>query len=232
MPRTKQHGLIDAPKAVTPVVQTEVVFDGGEWSGLTDKQRLFIEHYFICGLNATEAALAVYDAKNRENASRIGSENLRHPAIRARIDERLDQFHLSANEVLARIAFHARGSMEDFIDPDSGTIDLKKAKQAKQLGLIKRYKTKFTTTSKQSAPTSLADDEEKVKRVTTEETEVMEIELELYDAQAALRDLGKHHKLFGPDIEVNFLAGRKMEDLSIEELQQIKAGKSLKAGGA
>lgn len=218
MPRTKQSKLMEESQEVVPIAPSEVVFDGGEWFGLTDRQRLFIEQYFTLGLNGTEAALAVYNCSTRESAAVQASVLLRNPNVRAHINDRLDQFHLSANEVLARIAFHARGSMEEFIDPDSGTIDLKKAKQAKQLGLIKRYKTKFTTFTTKDG----------------DESETVETEIELYDAQAALRDLGKHHKLFGSDIEVNILAGRRMEDLTVEELQALANNKPLppKAGGA
>lgn len=222
-----------APVADVLAVTKEYTIKRGEWAGLTDKQRLFVEQYFICGLNGTEAALVVYDTTDREVAAAIGGENLRKPSIRAHVDARLDQFHLSANEVLARLAFHARGSMEHFIDPASGTIDLKKAEQAKQLGLIKRFKTKFTTTTKQTAPLSMADDDEKRQRVTTEESEVMEIEVELHDAQSALNLLGKHLNLF-TDKSINLnLTPDDLKKMSVEELEQLAAGKPVtRIGGA
>jgi phage terminase small subunit len=42
---------------------------------LTLKQRKWIKVYLECG-NATEAAMQVYDVKNRDSANAIGSENL------------------------------------------------------------------------------------------------------------------------------------------------------------
>lgn len=177
--------------------------------GLTNLQRLFIDNYFIHNLNGTEAVLATFDTTDRAVAAAMASEYLRIPKIRARVNARLDEFHLSADEVLARLAYHARGSMEDFVDADSGTIDLAKARRAKQLGLIRRFKTKFTTTTKTH------------EDGTTEETEVSEVEIELYDAQAALVHLGKHLNLFSSDININIL------QCTDDELEQLAAGKKL-----
>lgn len=173
---------------------------------LTDKELMFIEQYFICKLNGTEAALAAYDTTDRHVAASIASENLSKPDIRTRVDARLAQFHINADEVLARMAFDARGSMEDFVDPDSGTIDLKKARDAHSLGLLKKYRTKFTTfTSKDG-----------------DETETNEIEIELYDGQAARRDLGKHLGLF---IDRNVNLNVDLTQLSDEELRRLVEGK-------
>ena len=167
---------------------------------------MFIEQYFICKLNGTEAAWIAYDCKDRAVAASIASEVLRKPEIRARVDARLAEFHMHANEVLSRMAFDARGTMEDFVDPDSGVIDLRKAKAAHSLGLLKRYKNKFTTyTSKDG-----------------DETETNEVEIELYDGQAARRDLGKHLGLF---IERNVNLNLDLTQATDEELRQIKEGK-------
>jgi hypothetical protein len=172
---------------------------------LTNKQRLFIEQYFIHGMNATEAALAVYDTKDRNVARNIGAENLAKPAIRTRVEQRLQQYHMTADEVLARIAFHARGSLESFLDPDSGAIDLAKAKRAQELGLIKRYRTRQIISGK-------------------DDTETLETEIELYDAQAALRDLGKHLGLFSADTSININNVNLMQ-LSDDELRALASGK-------
>ena len=54
---------------------------------LTDKQRRFADEYLANGFNATEAALAAgYSPKT---ARKIGSENLRKPAVREYLDERM-----------------------------------------------------------------------------------------------------------------------------------------------
>lgn len=180
---------------------------------LTGKQRLFIEQYFICGLNATEAALLVYDCKDRNVARRVGAENLSKPSIRTRIDERLSHFQMTADEVLARLAFHARGSMGEFIDPASGTIDTAHAADALALGLIKRYRTKSMINGK-------------------DDTETLETEIELYDAQNALQLIGKHLNLF-TDKSINLhLTPEQLAAMNDDELAALASGKPLppKAG--
>lgn len=64
---------------------------------LTRKQQLFIDHY-LQSFNASEAArLAGYSVNT---AHAMGWENLRKPEIKAEIDARLDEAHLSADEAL------------------------------------------------------------------------------------------------------------------------------------
>ncbi len=169
---------------------------------LTNKQRMFIEQYFICGMNGTEAALAVYDT-DRATAASIAAENLKKPHIRARVEERLARYHMTAEEVLARMTFHARGSLEDLVDVDSGVINLRAAKEAKALGLIKRYRTRQIVNAK-------------------DDTEILETEIELYDAQAALRDLGRHLGLF---VDRNVSLNIDLSSLSDDDLQALAAGK-------
>lgn len=170
----------------------------------TDRQRMFVEAYFACGMNATEAAIQAGYKGTRDIVRRTASQNLSKPHIRALIDARLAEAHLSGNEVLARIAFHARGSMENFIDADSGVIDMAKAREARDLGLIKRYRTKTIINSK-------------------DDTETLETEIEMYDAQAALRDLGKHLGLFQAETNINF----NLTQLSDEELRALANGKKM-----
>lgn len=155
--------------------------------GLTNKQQAFIEHYLTCW-NATEAARrASYAYPNVE-----GPKNLVKPSIAAIIRQRLAEFKMGADEVLARLSDQARGSLDDFIDvsePGHGIegatdvieakaiaggwkLNLVKAEQRGKLHLLKKIK------SGQWGP-----------------------EIELYDAQAALALLGRHHKLFTDMVE-------------------------------
>jgi hypothetical protein len=121
--------------------------DGGEggkaeWmpdEKLRPRQRLFIAHYLEC-LNATEAA---------RRAGYKDGPWLRHFAqklttkvhIREAIREGLDAMTMSAAEILARIAAVARGNIGDFLEIDASghaRINVAKAKELGQLGLIKR----------------------------------------------------------------------------------------------
>lgn len=204
MPRTTRKAT-KPTRAVTGKPKQSTAVEVVDNFGLTDKQRLFIEQYFIFGLNATDAAMAVYDCKDRNVARNMGAENLAKPAIRARIDARLAAHHLTAEEVLARLAYHARGSFGDFVDADSGVIDLAKAKHANQLGLIKRYKTKHIVNAK-------------------DDTETTETEIELYDQQNALQLIGKTLNLF-TDRSVNL--NIDLTKLSDEELRRLAEGGKL-----
>jgi phage terminase small subunit len=179
---------------------------------LTDKQRAFIDHYFLCGLNATEAARrAGYRSTDDNVLASIGSENLRHPKIRAEIDKRLSEMSMSANEVLARYTDHARGSLADFLVLEDGAdgkstkfrIDLTKAVQAGKLHLIKEL--------------TVEEEERRIgpMTVTTRRTNI-----KLYDAQAALNALGKYHKLFDRALEVDWRKEMEQAGLNPDEVME------------
>lgn len=147
--------------------------------GLSKKQQAFVEAY-LTHWNATRAAiLAGY---SETSARSIGSENLTKPDIQAAIQSRLTELKMGADEVLTRLTDHARGSLAPFIRATPGG-DLRGFDLSDDKPLHLLHRVSITTrTSK--------DD-------TTEE----KVTLELYDAQAALALLGKHHKLFTDKVE-------------------------------
>jgi phage terminase small subunit len=150
-------------------------------SALTDLQAEFVNQYFLCGLNATEAVVqAGYKVKNRNVAGVIGSENLRKPKIRNAIDERLQENAMSADEVIYRLSEQARGSHIDFWDvSDRGfpKLNLKKAEERGKMHIVKKIK----VSQSEHGPS---------------------LEIELYDAQSALVQLGRYYKLFTDKVEV------------------------------
>lgn len=144
---------------------------------LSIKHQRFVEEY-LQSSNATEAYQTVYPGVNRTTAASNGWRLLRTARVAEAIQARLNQAAMPADEVLARITDHARADIDDFLDAD-GAFDLTKARRGKRTGLIKKFKAKTTT------------------RIVGEmEVQTVEVEFELHDAQAALRDLGKYHKLF------------------------------------
>lgn len=162
---------------------------------MRDRQRVFIEEYLKCW-NATKAALAAgYSPKT---ARVIGSENLTKPAILAEIQDRINEKQMSADEVLTRLASHARGDMGDFLDIGSMafSVDLDKAKEKGLTHLIKKVKMRTTTTLSKDGV----------------ETETSDIEIELYDAQSALDKIGRHHALFTDKTDIT--SGGKPLDFS------------------
>lgn len=192
---------------------------------LTNKQRAFVEHY-LATWNAAEAARrAGYSAKS---ARSVGPETLSKPVIQAAIEARIAELKMGADEVLVRLADQARGDLGDFVhigeeeitlsdivisereEGDEGEpatmrvvrkvetvkrptvhIDLAKAKAASKLHLIKKIKDGRDGLS-----------------------------IELYDAQAAVVLLGKHHKLFGDEGGgiLKFIDLTKLSDAQIARL--------------
>ena len=151
------------------------------WGGwrqvaLTAKQQAFVDEYLLCW-NAAQAARAA--GYSEATARNIGHENLTKPDIQAEIQRRVSERAMSADEVLIRLAEHARGSMADFVTFWDGVslpkLALEKAHKAGKFGLVKKLK--------------YGKDGE--------------VEFELYDAQAALVQLGKVHKLFVERQDVN-----------------------------
>jgi len=135
---------------------------------LSSRQRAFIEQYLRCWNGAEAARCAGYAEKSAaQQASRLLTIDKVQQAIAARLAE----LKMGADEVLVRLSEQARASMADFVSPDTDSISLIKAEAAGKLHLIK----KFThTVSEKSENTSI----------------------ELYDAQAALVQLGRAHGLF------------------------------------
>ncbi len=178
---------------------------------LTNKQRVFIDHYFLCGLNATEAARRAGYGGDDNTLAAIGSQNLRKLKIKAEIDQRLNELTMSAAEVLARYTDHARGSIADFLaleESEDGKaskfkIDLNKAAKAGKLHLIKEL--------------TVEEEERRIgpMTVTTRKTNI-----KLYDAQAALNALGKYHKLFDRALEVDWRKEMEQAGLNPDEVME------------
>lgn len=143
---------------------------------LDPQYQLFVDKYFELTFNGTKAAIAAgYSKKTaRQQASRL----LTNVNIRTAIEERLSQQIMSSNEVLARLADHARGDMRDFANIRT-PIALAKHPNG---NLIKKFKRTITTDKD-------GGKEEK-------------IELELYDAQDALVQIGRYHKLFTDRVDM------------------------------
>ncbi len=147
---------------------------------LTPKQQKFRDFYLI-HLNATEAArLAKYSHPNKR-----GPELLKNAQIAAAIEESLKELAMSAGEVLTRLSEHARSDIGEFLDLE-GNLDLKLMKDSGMTRLVKKL-----NTSKASGTSPKGGDWER-------ET----VTLEMHDAQAALVQLGRYHKLFTDNVDV------------------------------
>lgn len=171
---------------------------------LTGKQALFIEEYLKCN-NATDAAEKAGYKGDRTVLASVGWENLRKPEISEAISQRTAETAMSADEVLMRLADHGRGNMGDFWNiPDSGIPSLNLLSDKAKLNLIKKMKVKTTKRF-----ISVKDEDPTIEETT-------EIDFELYDAQAALEKLGRHHKLFTDKSELSGPDGGPIEHADVE----------------
>lgn len=141
-------------------------------SQLTGKQRKFAIEYVRC-LNATEAARRAGYAGNDVTLGAVGYENLRKPQIKAFIDEEFSRDIMSAHEVLYNLTMIARGDIDDVVD-SKGNLSLLRAQQRGKTGLIKSVKS---------------------RAITTDDSDIVEMEVSVYDKLKALDMLAKYHDL-------------------------------------
>lgn len=148
---------------------------------LTVKQKRFIEEYLI-DLNATQAAIRA--GYSPHTAKEIGYENLNKPHIRARVDKAI-----------------AERSKRTGINADRVLIELAR------IGLINPGK--LINFDKATVREDAADDDlaavqsVKVKTIPTEDGDIVEREVRLYDKNRALELLGKHLGMFKDRVEVS-----------------------------
>ena len=193
-----------------PTVQAYLADD------ITLKQAIWVESYLSNGYDATEATYAAgYQCKSRLAARGLGQQLARNQKIRELVSARIANVSLTANEILARYADIAEASMADFLDFDEDgkpKIDLKKARDAGRLGLLKKLRVKANG----------------------------EIEISMADSEHALDQMARHHGLFErdntlrltPDLEaIAKMTATERED-ELQELLSLRreAKKELEAG--
>lgn len=144
---------------------------------LSNKQRRFAEEYLKC-YNATQAAIkAGYPERS---AYSQGSRLLKNAEVDSYVRTRLQETAMQADEVMMRLAEHARGDIMALLDPATLTLDFEKAKANGATRLIKKIKQTVVTSGRPDG--------------SEQQTEILEVEL--HDAQAALVHIGRHEKLF------------------------------------
>jgi phage terminase small subunit len=167
---------------------------------LTRKQQKFIDEYFACGMNGTQAAIrAGYSV---ETARFIAYENLTKPHIREEIDRIYKANTMPAEEILARLSEYGRGDLGDVWDETTGQVNWETARALGKTGIIKRVKHKTTRVSNEK---------------TGEEIETFEDEIELHDPIKAMHILAKVH-------------GMLIDRLKVEVTWQDEAVNMIRAG--
>lgn len=148
---------------------------------LTSKQKRFIEEYLI-DLNATQAAIRAGYSPN--SAQEIGSENLSKPIIKNEIDKAIAQRSrrtgINQDRVLRELAKIAFVNPSDVINFDEATV--KNDAKEDDLATIASVK---------------------VKTIPTEDGDIEEREVKLYDKLKALDLIGKHLGMFKDKVEID-----------------------------
>lgn len=147
---------------------------------LTKKQQLFVDEYLI-DLNATQAAIRA--GYSTDTAAVIGCENLIKPNIKDAIckamAERSKRTGINADRIIQELAKIAFLNPTDVIDMDEATVK----------GSSNRDDT--------AAIASV-----KVKRIPTDNGDIVEREVKTYDKIKALDLLGKHIGMFTDKLKI------------------------------
>lgn len=157
---------------------------------LTNKQRAFVAEY-LKDCNGTQAAIrAGYSAKS---AASIASENLTKPKIQRAIEDAMTAHAMTPEEVTYRLSLQARGNMADFVDLEAfgvPRLDLKQAARSGALHLVKRLSFDGKTG--------------------------MLTDVELYDAQGALKQLARIHQMMDQKLTITHDWQKQLEDEGVD----------------
>lgn len=146
---------------------------------LNNRQELFVNEY-LKTFNATKAAIA---AKYSATSARTqGPRLLQNADVSARIQERLKEAAMQADEVLFHLSEIARTDMRELVDA-KGRPNIKAAEVNGKTRLIK-----------------------KIRMVSTDSG--TETEIETHDRLRALELIGKHHRLFTDKQELSTEDGK------------------------
>lgn len=198
---------------------------------MTAQQQKFINAYFLNNCNATEAA----QAAGYKSPAQRGCEIKKLPEVAAEIERRLAESAMSANEVLARLTEHARADMADLLNfgDEVEMTPEQIADRAAAEQLIAAYpKNKQDAVRAQMGlkkadpylDLRMARRTGKSRLIKSLDPTEFGVKITLHDAQAALVQLGRFHKLFTDKVEHDFSA------LSDDELdRRIKAAEAREA---
>jgi phage terminase small subunit len=147
------------------------------------RHQLFIDEYLKC-FNATRAYLKIYPKSSYASAMASSSRLLSSDKISEIVTERLKELQMGPDEALKLLADQARGDIAEIMDVTSMgfNLDMRKAQEQGLTKLIKKVK--------QTTKTIIG------KKPTDEDEEITTLEVELYDAQAALDKILRVHKKY------------------------------------
>lgn len=159
---------------------------------LSKADEVFVSGYLL-SFNATAAYKKAHPNAKDTTAATNGWKLLRKAEIQDAIQSRLAEVHMSADEAIKRLSDMARGDIGQFVD-DLGSIDLQMARDAGLTPLIKKFKQRTIT---------------KIgKGDKDDDTEIHDVEIELYSAKDAIDTILKvNGKLKGDAPVINVAKG-------------------------
>lgn len=152
---------------------------------LSKKHQRFVAEYLKC-FNGTRAYMAVYPKSSYEAAMVSAHELLRNPKISGVIEEHKNMVLMQADEALKLQSDIANGDIGDLLD-NNGLLDIRLAKSLGKTKLLKKIKQKTIT--------HIGKDNEG-------DTEIHEIEFEMYSADTAQERILKLHGKFKDNLEL------------------------------
>lgn len=153
-----------------------------ELKPLSKKHQRFIAEYLKC-FNGTRAYMAVYKKASYETAMANASTLLGNTRISEEINKHKNMVLMQADEALKLQSDIANGDIGDLLD-DNGLLDIRLAKSSGKTKLLRKIKQKTIT--------HIGKDNEG-------DTEVHEIEFEMYPADVAQERILKVHEKIKPD---------------------------------
>jgi hypothetical protein len=159
---------------------------------LKPKERAFVDMYFRCNMNGTDAYSRLHPKAQRDTCRAKASDIVAKDNIQAAINDHLTKQAMGKDEVLSRLSAIARASEFPFIritDEGFCYFDFSDPEAEQYFFLVKKIKTKRT------------------RKIVGhgEDAEPWEdelIEVELHDAQAALNTLAKYHGMLTDKVDV------------------------------
>ena len=141
--------------------------------------------------NQTEAYMRVYPNCSPSSARANATRLIANASISAEVERRKAELIMSADEVLTRLTEQARAAYSDYFTAE-GTVDLERLLADGKGHLIKKIK-----------PTKDG------------------LEVEFYDAQAALVQMAKKHALLTEKSEVNNTTEHRVSDKLQRMIEQV-----------
>lgn len=174
-------------------------------------------------MNGTQAYLSLHPNSSYNNARSSAADILAKPSVKAEIRRRIDEMSMSADEAMLVLTDHARGDVSKFMDLSSVGWNVSLIQTDEDgnpvLGtdgkVLPKPETRVIRKLKQRVTTVIGKGD-------SEDREIVETEIELYDAQAAARDILKLHGKFS-DTSFNI----DLSILSTEQLERIAKGENV-----